>query len=46
MFLYIIKKTPAQFSMEVFNLPKYEAYFPEHLESCCKECQNVSFIER
>jgi hypothetical protein len=33
--------TPAQFSMEVFNLPKYEAYFPEHLESCCKECQNL-----
>jgi len=33
--------TPAQFGMEVFNIQKFETYFPESLSRCCKACQHL-----
>ncbi|ORX44049.1 hypothetical protein BCR36DRAFT_302370 [Piromyces finnis] len=27
--------------MEVFNIPKFEFYFPDYLNKCCEDCQNL-----
>eukprot|EP00833_Pecoramyces_ruminatium_P011220 jgi/Orpsp1_1/1185252/evm.model.c7180000092954.1 len=31
--------------MDVFNAKKYENFFPNHIDSCCKECHDLNMEE-